>query len=125
MDDETRSIEPGQNHPDSDAAPLLLPPLSPPILLEQIRARTPARILSGRAGAAYRTITWLELRRDHAAAKDAVRAEIDLADDFGPAFVDEWGLFEVATLSRTKQEFLLRPDLARCLNATARAELTS
>ena len=36
----------------------------------------------------------------------------------------EWGLFEVATLARTKQEFLLRPDLGRCLGTDARAELS-
>ena len=81
-----------------------------------MRSRTPARILTGRAGAAYRTTTWLELRRDHAAARDAVRTELDLTGDLGEAFVAEWGLFEVATLARTKEEFLLRPDLGRSLS---------
>ncbi len=40
--------------------------------LNRLRAQTPARILTGRAGAAYRTATWLKLRADHAAARDAV-----------------------------------------------------
>ena len=40
-------------------------------------------------------------------------------------FVDQWGLFEVATLAFTKEEFLLRPDLGRSLSDTARAELVS
>src|SRR5271155_5385251 len=47
-----------------------------PELVRKIRARTPARILVGRAGPAYRTETQLQLREDHAAARDAARAEI-------------------------------------------------
>jgi ethanolamine ammonia-lyase small subunit len=107
------------------ANPMLLLSLTPslPDSLMSIRARTPARILTGRAGAAYRTATWLELRRDHAAARDAVRSELDLIGDLGPAFVTEWDLFEVATLAQTKEEFLLRPDLGRSLDEAARAEL--
>ena len=81
------------------------------------------RILSGRAGASYRTATWLELRRDHAAAKDAVHAELNLKTDLGTAFVSQWRLFEVATLARTKEQFLMRPDLGRSLTAEAQAEL--
>ena len=65
-------------------------------ILERIRSRTPARILAGRAGASYRTSTYLELRADHAAARDAVTTELDLDADLGAAFVAEWGLFEVA-----------------------------
>jgi len=122
MDDESRVIKPRQDGPDFDPTPRVLP-FSLPTIVEQVRARTPARILTGRAGAAYRTTTWLELRRDHAAAKDAVCAELNLANDLGVAFVAEWGLFEVATLAHTKQEYLLRPDLGRLLNAEARAEL--
>ena len=37
-------------------------------IVRRIRARTPARLLAGRAGAAYRTDTQLELREAHAAA---------------------------------------------------------
>jgi ethanolamine ammonia-lyase small subunit len=98
-------------------------PTQLPTIWEQVRARTPARILTGRAGSAYRTATYLELRRDHAAARDAVVAEFDLVADLGTAFVAEWGLFEVATLARTKAEFLLRPELGRSLNPAARDEL--
>ncbi len=122
MDDEFPVIKARQNGLDFEPAPSV-PPLSLPTLLEQVKARTPARILTGRAGAAYRTTTWLELRRDHAAAKDAVCAELDLAGDLGVPFLAEWGLFEVATLAHTKQEFLLRPDLGRSLGPEARAEL--
>jgi ethanolamine ammonia-lyase small subunit len=92
-------------------------------LLDLARARTPARILMGRAGAAYRTETWLKLRGDHAFAKDAVLAEVDLARDFGDAFVARWEIFQVATLAETRNDYLLRPDLGRSLSANAIAEL--
>jgi len=92
-------------------------------LVDAIRARTPARILVGRAGPAYRTATQLELRQDHAAALDAVHAEFDLERDFGRAFIERWRLFELATQAANKAEFLMRPDLGRRLHAAARAEL--
>ena len=91
--------------------------------LRKIRERTPARILAGRAGAAYRTSTQLELREAHAAARDAVRAEMDLETVFGAAFLKQWNLFEVCTEARSKEEYLLQPDLGRRLNETSRQEL--
>src|SRR5437016_7809529 len=94
-----------------------------PKLIGAIRARTPARILVGRAGPAYRTATQLELRQDHAAALDAVHAELDLERDLGKAFVERWTLFEVSSSARSKSEYLLRPDLGRRLSDDARAQL--
>src|ERR1700731_3815871 len=94
-----------------------------PEVLRKIRERTPARILVGRAGAAYRTSTQLELREAHAAARDAVRAELDLETTFGADFVKRWGLFEVCTQATLKDVFLLQPDLGRHFNDTSRAEL--
>ena len=88
--------------------------------MEALRARTPARLLVGRVGAAYRTATQLELREDHAAAVDAVRAELDLARDLGSPFVEDNGLFEVATEAADKSQFLQRPELGRKLSAAAR-----
>ena len=117
-------IDPQPTTPDRNLMKECLPAPQLLTLLEQVRARTPARILSGRAGASYRTATWLELRRDHAAAKDAVHAELDLKTDLGTAFVSQWRLFEVATLACTKEQFLMRPDLGRSLTAEARAELS-
>jgi ethanolamine ammonia-lyase small subunit len=92
-------------------------------IVRRIRARTPARILVGRTGAAYRTNTQLELREAHAAARDAVRAELDLETTFGADFVKQWGLFEVCTQADLKDVFLLQPDLGRHFNAASRAEL--
>lgn len=89
-----------------------------------LRTRTPARIGVGRAGDGYRTSTQLELRRDHAAALDAVHAEIDLDRDFGSAFVSEWRLFEVSTQAADKTEYLSRPDLGRRLSDSGRDEVS-
>jgi ethanolamine ammonia-lyase small subunit len=100
--------------------------LSPADLSEvvrMIRARTPARLLEGRAGAAYRTGTQLELREAHAAARDAVRAELDLETAFGAEFVKRWGLFVVNTQAREKEAYLLRPDLGRRFDEASRAEI--
>ncbi len=94
-----------------------------PELVRRIRARTPARILAGRAGAAYRTQTQLELREAHAAARDAVEAELDLEAALGAEFVAQWGLFEVATEARSKQEFLLEPERGRRFSEAARREV--
>ena len=80
-----------------------------PELIEKIRARTPARILVDRSGPAYLTPTQLDLRRAHATARDAVRAELDLTRDLGEDFVRE-----------SKDEYLLRPDLGRRFNEAAR-----
>jgi ethanolamine ammonia-lyase small subunit len=99
---------------------------TPPIaqsLIQAVRERTPARLLVGRAGSAYRTATQLELRQDHAAALDAVHAELKMATDLGRDFVERWRLFEVGTCAADKSEYLMRPDLARRLSEAARAEV--
>jgi ethanolamine ammonia-lyase small subunit len=100
-----------------------LAPANWPDLVEKVRARTPARLLLGRSGGAYRTTTQLDLRQAHAAARDAVRTELDLQQQFGSDFIKQWGLFEVSTAARSKDEYLLRPDLGRFFFEAARAEL--
>jgi ethanolamine ammonia-lyase small subunit len=65
----------------------------------------------------------LRLREDHAAARDAIQAEIDLERDLGKEFMSRWNLFEVATLAATKDQYLLRPDLGRSLTTTSRERL--
>ena len=94
-----------------------------PEALRKVRERTPARILVGRSGAAYRTGTQLDLRAAHAAARDAVRAELHPFSDFGTAFLEQWNLFEIRTAAQSKEEYLLRPDLGRRLDDTSRQEL--
>jgi ethanolamine ammonia-lyase small subunit len=92
-------------------------------ILKKVRARTPARLLAGRSGAAYRTSTQMELREAHAAARDAVRAELNFVRDFGEDFAQKWNLLDVSSQAVSKQEYLLRPDLGRHLNDASRAEL--
>jgi ethanolamine ammonia-lyase small subunit len=103
--------------------PIPSEPSPPPGLIDAIRARTPARIFVERSGPAYRTTTQLALRADHAAARDAVWAEVDLQRDLGADLVRRYGLFEVSTRAASKEEFLLRPDLGRQLNDNAREML--
>jgi ethanolamine ammonia-lyase small subunit len=94
-----------------------------PEIVRRVRARTPARLLVGRAGAAYRTATQLELREAHAAARDAVRAELDIRTIFSTNFLESWELFEVSTRVANKEEFLLRPHLGRHFADSSRAEI--
>ncbi|HEY6443760.1 MAG TPA: ethanolamine ammonia-lyase subunit EutC [Candidatus Acidoferrales bacterium] len=94
-----------------------------PEIVRKIRARTPARILVGRAGAAYRTSTQMDLREAHAAARDAVRAELDFEKSFGAAFAQQWQLFETHTQAIGKEEYLLRPDLGRHFDRASQEEI--
>ena len=94
-----------------------------PEIVRKIRARTPARVLAGRVGAAYRTATQLDLREAHAAARDAVRSELDLEKQFGADFIRQWGLFEVSTEANSKDEYLLQPNLGRTFPEASRSEL--
>jgi len=103
----------------------LAPSYDLPEILKKVRAQTPARLLTGRSGAAYRTNTQMELREAHAAARDAVRAELNLFTDFGQDFIRKWDLFEVCSQAPSKDEYLLRPDLGRHLNEASRAEVSS
>lgn len=92
-------------------------------LVAAVRARTPARILVGRSGSSYRTATQLELRRDHAAALDAVHAEVDMEHDLGSDFVRRFQIFEMGTRAGSKEEYLLRPDLGRRLDEAGREKI--
>jgi ethanolamine ammonia-lyase small subunit len=93
-------------------------------LARKIRARTPARLLVGRAGAAYRTGTQMQLRQAHALARDAVGVELNLERDLGAELVKRWGLFEVCSAAKSKQEYLLLPHLGRTFDELSRSELS-
>jgi ethanolamine ammonia-lyase small subunit len=95
-----------------------------PDLVRKIRARTPARLLTGRSGAAYRSSTQMELREAHAAARDAVRVEFDLSHDLGADVIRKWNVFEVCTEAASKDEYLLRPDLGRRVSQESRLTLS-
>jgi ethanolamine ammonia-lyase small subunit len=101
-------------------------PLAPsdlPELVRKIRSRTPARLLAGRAGAAYRTSTQIELREAHAAARDAVRAELDVSKIVGPDLLARFQALEASTRAKDKYEYLLRPDLGRRFDDRSRTDI--
>jgi ethanolamine ammonia-lyase small subunit len=96
---------------------------NPPSPLDPVQLaldRTPARVLVGRAGPAYRTATALRLREDHAAARDAVQAEVDLRAAFGADRIRDYQLFSAQTRVVSKAEYLRRPDLGRRLKDESR-----
>ena len=76
----------------------------------RLKARTPARLGAGRAGARYKTLTMLRFRADHAAAQDAVWSELE-AD-----YAKEHDLLPTKTKCNDKEEYLTRPDLGRCFD---------
>ncbi len=72
-----------------------------------MKAKTPARLGIGRAGARYRTETMLRVRADHAAAQDSVFSDVS------EEFVRNNKFVFVKTLCKDKDEYLTRPDLGR------------
>lgn len=90
---------------------------------DEITEVTPARLLLGRAGTAYRTSTQLQLRGDHAFAKDALGAALPLDEPPMAALVDRFALFDVSTEAATHEEYLARPDLGRRLSVSTIARL--
>src|SRR5690348_16891936 len=92
-----------------------------PTIVEKVRMRTPARLLAGRSGGSYRTSMQLDLRSAHAASRDAVRTEFDLLQHLGRELIERFGIFEVSTIVRSKNEYLLRPDLGRRFSPDVKA----
>ena len=76
----------------------------------RLKARTPARLGLGKAGARYKTLSMLRFRADHAAAQDAVFSQVP--EDYAA----KNGMVEVKTRCRDKDEYLTRPDLGRCFD---------
>jgi ethanolamine ammonia-lyase small subunit len=96
-----------------------------PEIVQQVRLRTPARLLTGRSGGAYLTATQLELRAAHAAARDAVRTEFNLEQHLGADLLKRFEIFEVSSAARSKDEYLLRPDLGRQLSGESRIHIAA
>ena len=83
----------------------------------KLKAKTPARLGSGRAGPRYKTLTMLRFRADHAAAQDAVFSQVD--EDYA----EKNGLIPLQTKCRDKDEYLTRPDLGRIFDEENQAKL--
>ena len=83
----------------------------------KMKAKTPARLGSGKAGPRYKTLTMLRFRADHAAAQDAVFSQVP--DDFG----EKNGMISVQTKCHDKDEYLTRPDFGRIFDEENQAKI--
>jgi len=92
---------------------------------KEIELVTSARLFLGRAGTAYRTKTQLQLRADHAAARDALSVEISLEEGPLVGLVEDFGLFEVSTCARSLPEHLAHPELGRQLSEDAKTVIAT
>jgi ethanolamine ammonia-lyase small subunit len=93
--------------------------------LRDLRHLTPARVGLGRAGASLPTQALLEFTLDHARARDAVHAELDILAI--AAGLDTLGLqaFQVSSCAQSRKDYLRRPDLGRKLDAASQDLLAS
>ncbi|MGL4737541.1 MAG: ethanolamine ammonia-lyase subunit EutC [Cellulosilyticaceae bacterium] len=76
----------------------------------EMKAKTPARLGIGKAGARYKTITALRVRADHAAAQDSVFSDVD------ESFIKKNNFIFVQTKCEDKDQYLTRPDMGRRFN---------
>jgi len=93
--------------------------------LRDLRHLTPARVGLGRSGASLPTSALLEFTLDHARARDAVHAELDI-----PAIaagLEALGLetLQVASCAQNRKDYLRRPDLGRKLDTASQELLTN
>ncbi len=108
---------------------------------QHLRRLTAARIALGRAGGSLPTTEVLKFAMDHALARDAVWAELDLdrleaevtdamsaaardPDLREYAAVSACGVVRVTTLARDRATYLQRPDWGRQLSPESEADLT-
>ena len=92
-------------------------------LLRAARAGTPARGFRGGVDGGYTTASLLALRADHAAARDAVHADLDVADPAIAEVMRAHDVLLVSSAATDRREHLLRPDLGRRLSDNARASV--
>jgi len=93
-------------------------PLPAPVnadAIAELKATTPARIITGRTGTRYLTSSYLGLRADHAIALDAVESEI--AD----GWAEKQGWLPLRTRAADHAQFLLHPDHGRRLDDASKA----
>jgi ethanolamine ammonia-lyase small subunit len=90
-----------------------------------LRQFTQARIAQGRSGSSLPTAAWLEFQLAHAAARDAVLQAWDV-EGFQEG-VGQAGLKSLVlnTRAASRDLYLQRPDLGRCLDDDSRAALES
>jgi ethanolamine ammonia-lyase small subunit len=88
-----------------------------PSAFDRLRRATPARLGVGRAGPRYPTAALLSFRADHARAVDAVRSEL------AAGWASRNGMLEVCSRAKSRETYMLRPELGRRLKAADAARL--
>jgi len=96
---------------------------TPPALWRDLRRFTPARVALGRVGDGLPTSAHLAFQAAHAAARDAVHAELDIPALAGELAAGGISSISVASACPDRQTYLLRPDLGRRLATVADAVL--
>src|SRR5277367_2901424 len=97
----------------------------PPSRWIDLRRFTPARVALGRAGNGLPTAAHLGFQAAHAAARDAVHAQLDVAALRADLAAAGLASFDVHSEAPDRRTYLLRPDLGRRLRAPDRANLPS
>ena len=88
-----------------------------------LRRHTAARIALGRAGGSLPTAELLRFSQDHAEARDAVYAELNLDELEASLAGLNLPIVRVGTLAADRPTYLRRPDLGRTLGEPSRARL--
>jgi ethanolamine ammonia-lyase small subunit len=98
---------------------------APPILWQDLRRFTPARVALGRAGNGLPTSAHLAFQAAHAAARDAVHAELDAPSLAADLAAYGFASTIVHSACPDRRQYLLRPDLGRRLAAADHARLAA
>lgn len=98
---------------------------APPALWRDLRRFTPARVALGRAGNGLPTDAHLRFQADHAAARDAVHAALDVARLQADLAAAALSARIVRSACPDRRSYLLRPDLGRRLDDADRAALAA
>jgi ethanolamine ammonia-lyase small subunit len=88
-----------------------------------LRELTPARIALGSAGASQPTARQLEFQADHARARDAVHAALDVDALAGELAAADLDVIHVHSAAPDRATYLQRPDLGRRLDDASRTRL--
>ena len=97
----------------------------PPTLWRDLRRFTPARVALGRVGSGLPTAAHLEFQAAHAAARDAVHAELDCSTLCADLIAAGLSSVTVRSACPDRRSYLLRPDLGRRLDPADQARLRS
>jgi len=90
---------------------------------QSLRKYTDARIALGRAGNSLPTSAHLSFQLDHARARDAVHLPLDYALLHKSLSEFELSVIELESCALTREVYLQRPDLGRCLSEQSISQL--